>query len=63
MPAESLLSEVGQLNDVGVRLDQLAEEHPFISEELLAIAGNVRGSAALLEVLVAVKLGRLSDGC
>jgi hypothetical protein len=58
---EAILNEVGQLHQVGDRLEGLAEHHPPISEELLTIAGNVRGVAILLAVLVATKLHG-SDG-
>jgi hypothetical protein len=42
---------------VSDRLDSLADEHPVISEALIAISGNVRHTATLLEVLVVTKMG------
>jgi hypothetical protein len=41
---------------VSDRLDSLAEQHPLVSEALLAISGSVRNTATLLEVLVATKI-------
>jgi hypothetical protein len=41
---------------VSDRLDTLAEHHPLVSEALITIAGNVRNTATLLEVLVAMKI-------
>jgi hypothetical protein len=54
-PAE-ILFEAKQLHNVGDRLDLLAELHPGVSEALLTISGNIRQTAALLEVLVATKM-------
>jgi len=42
--------------NVSDRLDSLAEQHPAVSATLLTIAGSVRNSATLLEVLVATKI-------
>ena len=56
MRFQPILNEVDRLNDVSTRLDGLADEHPAATEELLAIAGNVRSLATLLAVLVATKL-------
>jgi hypothetical protein len=56
MSSTAILSEAKQLHDVGDRLDLLAELHPLISEALLAISGNIRQTAALLELLVATKM-------
>ena len=39
------------------RLDTLADENPAVSEALIIISGNVRHTAALLEVLVVTKNG------
>jgi hypothetical protein len=41
---------------VSDRLDSLAAQHPIVSEALLSIAGTIRDSAALLQVLVAIKI-------
>jgi hypothetical protein len=56
MSATKILDEVLRLNGVSDRLDSLAEHHPLASEAILVIAGNIRGSAVLLEVLVATKI-------
>jgi hypothetical protein len=45
---------------VSDRLDTLSEQHHLVSEGLITIAGSVRNTAALLEVLVATKMGLLS---
>jgi hypothetical protein len=42
---------------VSNRLDELAEERPLVSDALITISGNVRHTAALLEVLVVAKMG------
>ena len=56
MPANEILQEAKKLHKVSDSLDVLAEQHAPISEALTILSGNVRGSANLLEVLVAVKL-------
>ena len=48
--------EAKQLHNVGDRLDLLADVLPLVSEALLAISGNIRQTAALLEVLVVTKM-------
>jgi hypothetical protein len=55
MPFEAILAEVDQLHNVSARLEGLAEQHPPVSEALITIAGNVRGAATILAVLVATK--------
>jgi hypothetical protein len=60
MPSVSILREVRQLYSVSERLDSLAGQHPLVSEALITIAGNVRNTAMLLEVLVAMKLAPFS---
>jgi len=55
MAFEAILQEADQLNNVGTRLEGLAEEHPPVSEVLTTIAGSVRNTATLLEVLVATR--------
>jgi hypothetical protein len=55
MAFEAILQEADQLNDVGTRLEGLAEQHPPVSEALITIAGSVRNTATLLEVLVATR--------
>jgi hypothetical protein len=61
MHSSSILREARQLRNVSDRLDSLAEQHPLVSEGLITISGNVRHTAALLEVLVATKMGLLSE--
>jgi hypothetical protein len=55
MPSEAILHEVEQLHKVGTRLEGIAEQHPAVSEGLIAIAGTVRNAAAILKLLVAIK--------
>ncbi len=55
MVFEAILREVDQLHNVSTRLEGLAERHPPVSEPLITIAGSVRNTATLLEVLVATK--------
>jgi hypothetical protein len=55
MPFEAILREVDQLHNVSTRIEGLAERHPQMSEALTSIAGNVRETATVLAVLVAVK--------
>ncbi len=55
---EAILNEVDQLKSVSARLDELAEQHPPVTEALMTIAGNVRNTADLLGVLVAVRSPR-----
>jgi len=58
--SNAILDEVQQLYNVSDRLDSLAEQHPLVSEGLITIAGSVRNTAGLLEVLVATKMGLFS---
>ena len=60
MPTIAILHEVQRLYGVSGRLDSLAEQHPVVSEALLAISGSVRNTATLLEVLVATKMAPIS---
>ena len=59
MPGTAILHEVRQLYNVSDRLDSLSEQHPLVSEALIAISGSVRNTATLLEVLVATKMQQL----
>ena len=61
MPFEAILNEVTLLNNVGTRLEDLAVQHPPISEALIRIAGSIRSAATLLAVVVATKV-RGTDG-
>jgi hypothetical protein len=56
MPYKSILQEVHQLNDVSERLELLSAQHPQIEEALMTICGNIRNTATLLEVLVAINV-------
>jgi hypothetical protein len=56
MHPSAILHEVQQLYNVSDRLDSLSEQHPLVSEALITIAGSVRNTATLLEVLVATKI-------
>jgi predicted oxidoreductase len=56
MPSKAILREAQKLHNVSDCLDALAEEVPVVSDALVAIAGNVRHTATLLEVLVVTKL-------
>jgi hypothetical protein len=56
MAFQAILDEVDQLHNVSTRLEGLADDNLPISEALMTIAGNVRGSATVLAVLVAIKL-------
>jgi hypothetical protein len=55
VPFQAILREVDQLQNVSTRFEALAEKHPPVSEPLMTIAGSVRNTATLLEVLVATK--------
>lgn len=55
MSAEALQSEIKRLTEVCEQLDSLANQHPFVGEALLSIAGSLRNSATFLELLVATK--------
>jgi hypothetical protein len=56
MSSNAILHEVQQLFNVSDRLHTLAEQHPVVSEALITISGNVRNTATLLEVLVAIRM-------
>jgi hypothetical protein len=56
MPANAILREAEKLHKVCDSLDVLAEQNAPISEALSILSGNVRNSATMLEVLVALKL-------
>jgi hypothetical protein len=55
MSAEALQCEIRRLVEICEKLDSLANAHPFVGETLLGIAGSLRNSATLLELLVATK--------
>jgi hypothetical protein len=60
MHPSAIVHEVQQLYRVSDRLDDLAEQHPLVSEALITISGSVRNTATLLEVLVTTKMTPLS---
>jgi hypothetical protein len=60
MQLSAILHEAQELYKVSDRLDSLAEQHPLVSEAIIAISGSVRSTATLLEVLYATKMVRLS---
>jgi len=55
MAIEAILREVEHLHSVSTRLEALAEQHPHMSQEIVTVAGNVRNSATILELLVATR--------
>jgi hypothetical protein len=54
-PFETILKEVGQLNNVSERLESLADQHPFVEDALMSISGNIRSTATVLEVLALIR--------
>ena len=62
MAFEAILDEVDQLQNVSTRLEGLAEQYPPVLEALITIAANVRRTASLLAVLVAIKLRNSGNG-
>jgi hypothetical protein len=60
MDSKAILNEAQELYNVSDRLDSLARQHPLVSEALISISGNVRSTATLLQVLVAMKITPLS---
>ena len=49
-----------QLHNFSDRLNTLAEQRSLVSEALITIAGSVRRTAAVLEVLVVTKIAPLA---
>jgi hypothetical protein len=60
MSSTAILQEVQLLYGVSDRLDSLSGQQPLVSEALISIAGSVRNTATLLEVLIATKIAPLS---
>ena len=56
MHPSAILQEVQQLYRVSDRLDDLAEQHPLVSDALITISGSVRNTATMLEVLVETRM-------
>jgi hypothetical protein len=52
-----ILQEARNLHKVSDSLDALAKLHTPLEEALLTMSRNVRNSASLLEVVVALRLG------
>jgi hypothetical protein len=57
MPAHEILLEAKKLRRVSDSLNVLSMQHAPLAEALNVLSGNVRSSAALLEVLVELRLG------
>lgn len=57
MAANEILQEARKLRKVSESLDQLAIKQAPVSEALTILAGSVRNSATLLEVLVEIRQG------
>jgi hypothetical protein len=55
---EVILNEVDQLNGVSARLEGMADQHPPFTEPLMTVAANIRNTANVLAVLVAVRSPR-----
>jgi hypothetical protein len=55
MSFQAILREVDKLHNISTRLEALADQLLPLSEPLITIAGTVRNTATLLEVLVATK--------
>jgi hypothetical protein len=55
---EVILNEVDQLNGVTARLEGMADQNPPFTEALLTVAENIRNTANVLAVLVAVRSPR-----
>jgi uncharacterized protein YdcH (DUF465 family) len=56
MPAKGLQYEIDQLKAVSTRLDSLADQHPFMEQEIMGISGNILRNAVLLEVLLTTRI-------
>ena len=55
---ELILNAVDQLNGVTAHLEGLADQNPPFTEALLTVAENIRNTANVLAVLVAVRSPR-----
>jgi hypothetical protein len=55
---EVILNEVDQLSGVSARLEGMADQNPLFTEALMSVAGNIRNTANVLAVLVAVRSPR-----
>lgn len=61
MAANEILQEATNLHTVSKRLHRLAEQNAPVTEALSTLATAVGQSATLLEVLVAIRMGRDED--
>jgi hypothetical protein len=57
MAAHEILTEADRLHSVSRNLEQLAVHHEPMAEALAVLAGTLRQSATMLEVMVEVRLG------
>lgn len=57
MDPHKILGEAGKLRSVSHSLEQLAAENEPMADALTVLAGTVRQSAAILEVIVELRLG------
>lgn len=55
IPVENIMQEVARLNDVSERLESLVGQNPLVESALMILAGNIRTTATLLDVLIVVK--------
>lgn len=62
MPGKALLHEAEQLNQVSMRLDALADNHPPLAEAILSISVTIRNAGTLIGVLGATKMGDKANG-
>lgn len=61
MPVKEILQEAKRLHKIAESLSILAHQHAPATEALSILSGNVRNSAMLLEVVVALRLGPLPE--
>jgi hypothetical protein len=57
VPAKDILQEATKLHKMSESLTLLAEQHAPVAEALVILAGTVRNSANLLEILVQLRMG------
>jgi hypothetical protein len=61
MAANEILQQATKLCVVSESLEAMAQENAPLADALSVLAKNIRESATLLEILVAVKLGSSGD--
>ncbi len=59
MQPAAIMLEVQKLHNVSRNLELLADRNPALSEALQIVSGNIRATATHLELLVALKTGKL----